>query len=328
MESQQSDHLLLVVIVNYRTADLTIDCLKSLETEVKNLPGTQVVVVDNASGDNSVEKIQKAIDTYNWQPWLKLIPSDCNGGYAYGNNLGIRPALESTNPPQYVLLLNPDTIVRSGAIATLLKFMAENPQVGIAGSRLEDIDGTPQRSAFRFHTILSEFEGGIRLGIVSRILSKWRVAPEVSDVDCPTDWVAGASMLIRRQVFADVGLLDEEYFMYYEEVDFCLQAKRKGWSCWYVPESRVVHFVGQSSGVTNKKIIPKRLPQYWFESRERYFIKNYGKFYTFVADLMWIIGFSLWKVRSNIQRKPNLDPPYLLNDFWQNSILVRKPKTI
>ncbi|TVQ46370.1 MAG: glycosyltransferase [Gloeocapsa sp. DLM2.Bin57] len=324
MESQQPNSLLLVVIVNYRTADLTVDCLKSLEAEVQNLPGTEVVVVDNASGDNSVEQIQKAIDEQNWQPWVKLIASERNGGYAYGNNLAIRPALESTNPPQYVLLLNPDTIVRSEAIATLVQFMEKHSDIGIAGSRLEDPDGKPQRSAFRFHSILSEFEGGMRLGMVSQLLSKWKVAPEVSDVDCRTDWVAGASMIIRLEVFKDVGLLDEEYFMYYEEVDFCLQAKRKGWSCWYVPESRVVHFVGQSSGVTNTKITPKRRPLYWFESRERYFIKNYGKFYTFLADLMWMIGFIVWKGRNSIEKKPNNDPPYLLTDFWQNSILVKK----
>jgi len=328
MESAQLERLLLVVIVNYRTADLTIDCLQSLESEINNLHGTEVVVIDNASGDDSVQRIQEKIDGQNWQNWVKLIAAERNGGYAYGNNLGIRPALASDNPPEYILLLNPDTVIRSGAIATLIEFMKEHPQVGIAGSRLEDPDTTPQRSAFRFHSFLSEFENALRLGLVSQLLSQWTVAPAVSDVECQTDWVAGASMIIRRRVFEDVGLLDEEYFMYYEEVDFCLQAHRAGWLCWYVPQSRVVHFVGQSSGVTNLKVIPKRRPQYWFESRKRYFIKNHGKLYTLLADVMWMSGFTLWKARNAIQKKPVFDPPYLLTDFFHNSILVKKTEKI
>ncbi|ELR96459.1 glycosyltransferase family 2 protein [Gloeocapsa sp. PCC 73106] len=325
MQSNQPDSLLLVVIVNYRTASLTVDCLRSLEPEVKELPGTQVVVVDNASGDDSLTQIQQEIETHNWQEWVTLIDSERNGGYAYGNNLAIRPALASLNPPEYILLLNPDTVIRRSAIATLVEFMQQHAQVGIAGSRLEDQDGTPQRSAFRFHSFLSELESGLRLGLVSRLLNKRLIAPPVSEVDCQTDWVAGASMIIRRAVFEQVGLLDEAYFMYYEEVDFCLQASRAGWSCWYVPESRVVHFVGQSSGVTNLKVVPKRRPQYWFESRKRYFVKNHGETYALLADLMWMLGFSFWKGRNLIQKKPAMDPPHLLTDFFRNSILVKRP---
>lgn len=326
MEVQQS--FLLVVIVNYKTAPYTIKCLESLESEVKQIPGTRVVVVDNDSRDNSVAEINQAIASHNWQEWANLIPSERNGGYAYGNNVAIRPALESEHPPEYVLLLNPDTLIRPQAISKLIEFMQQHPEVGITGSRLEDEDATPQRSAFRFHSIWSEFERGLRLGIVSKLLSRRIIAPPVSETACQTDWVAGASMMIRREVFKAVGLLDEEYFMYYEEVDFCLKANKAGWLCWYVPESRVVHYVGQSSGVTNTKVVPKRRPQYWFESRERYFIKNYGRFYTFWADLMWMTGFNLWRLRNLVQQKPVMDPPYLFVDFLRNSILAQPGKTI
>lgn len=328
MQPEQNQNILLVVIVNYRTASLTIDCLNSLESEIKQISGAQVVVVDNASGDDSAVTIEKAIKENNWQEWAKLIVSKENGGYAYGNNLGIRPVLNSENPPEYVLLLNPDTVIRPEAIKKLIEFLKENPKVGIVGSRLEDPDGTPQHSAFRFHSIFSEFERGFRLGLASKLLNKWLLAPPVSDTPCQTDWLAGASMMIRREVFEKIGLLDENYFMYYEEVDFCLQAYRAGWLCWYVPESRVVHFVGQSSGVTNKKVVPKRRPQYWFESRERYFIKNYGKFYTLLTDLAWMVGFNLWRARNLVQKKPVMDPPYLFLDFLRNSILIKPGKSI
>ena len=314
---------LLVVIVNYRTPGLTIDCLRSVESEVQSLPGTRVVVTDNASGDNSVEKIKAAIESEGWGDWVSFQPLERNGGFAYGNNAAIRPALLSPNPPTYILLLNPDTIVRPNALKALVDFMDSRPDVGIAGSRLEDPDGTPQRSAFRFHSILSELEFGLRIGIVSKLLSNWIVAPPVSDETYQTDWVAGASMIVRREVFESAGLMDEEYFMYYEEMDFCLQAKRAGWSCWYVPESHIVHLVGQASGVTDTKRPPKRLPQYWFDSRERYFLKNHGWLYTAGADAALIVGFALWRLRRVIQGKPDLDPPNFLSDVLQNSVFFK-----
>src|SRR4028118_285920 len=321
--SPNSPTPLLVVIVNYRTPSLTIDSLRSLVSEVQALPGTRVVVTDNNSGDGSVEKIGAAIETEGWGEWASLMPLELNGGFAYGNNAAIRPVLESVNPPPYILLLNPDTIVRPRALQVLVDFMNKHPDVGIAGSRLEDPDETPQRSAFRFHTAFSELDFGLRLGIVSKLLSKWVVAPPVSDETYQTDWVAGASMIIRREVFEAAGLMDEDYFMYYEEMDFCLQAKKAGWSCWYVPESRVVHLVGQSSGVTDTKRPPKRLPQYLFDSRRRYFIKNYGWLYAALADHAWASGFALWRLRRVIQRKPDNDPPKVFGDFLRNSVLFR-----
>lgn len=314
---------LLVVILNYRTPSLTIDCLRSLEGEIQSLPGTRVVVSDNASGDQSVERIGAAIEAEGWGEWASLLPLDDNGGYAFGNNAAIARSLQSTNPPPYFLLLNPDTIVRPCAVQVLVDFMDKHPNVGIAGSRLEEPDGTPQRSAFRFHTVQSELDFGLRLGVVTKLLSKWVVAPPVCEETCQTDWVAGASMIVRREVFESVGLLDEKYFMYFEEVDFCLKANKSGWPCWYVPQSRVVHLVGQSSGVTDTKRPPKRLPTYWFDSRRRYFLKNHGWLYAALADVAWFSGFALWRCRRVIQRKQDLDPPKLLSDFLLNSVFFK-----
>jgi GT2 family glycosyltransferase len=311
----------LVVIVNYRTSQLTIDCLQSLQDEVEKFPSIKVVVVDNLSGDDSVAQIQSAIADKNWQTWVSLVPADKNGGYSYGNNVAIRPALASENPPDYIWLLNPDTLVLDNTIKPLLKFMGEHPTVGIVGSSQDNEDGILQRSAFRFPTCWSELDSGFRLGLISRILANYIVAPVPSEIACQTDWVSGGSMMIRREVFEKIGLLDEEYFLYFEEVDFCLQAKRSGWECWYVPESKIIHFAGQSSGVTDPKIKPKRRPQYWFDSRQRFFLKNYGRLYTIMADLLWIIGFSVWSIRRVIQGKVNTDPPYFFKDFVLNTIL-------
>ena len=307
---------LLIVIVNYRTAQLTIDCLRSLAPEFPALPaGTRVVITDNASGDDSVPRLGAAIRENNWSPWADLMPLERNGGFAWGNNEGIRPALRHPDPPQYVLLLNPDTWVRPGAVAALLEFMDAHPDVGIAGSRLEDPDGTTQRSAFRFPGVMSEFENGVRLSVVSRLLKRFVVAPPPPQGSCPVDWVAGASMMIRRAVFETVGLLDEKYFMYYEEVDFCLRARRAGWPCWYVPASRVVHLVGKSSGVTDLSRPVKRRPAYWFESRRRYFLLHLGRIRTLLADTLWVAGHSLYKATEFARKVPANDPQRFLGDF-------------
>lgn len=314
---------LLVVIVNYRTANLVIDCLRSLVPEVQSLSDVQVKIVDNNSQDGSVEKLSAAIKAEGWEAWATLIPSEHNGGYAYGNNLAIRPALAESNPPDYVLLLNPDTQVRPGALKTLLEYMEQHPQVGIAGSGIEESDGTLWPFAFRFPSILSELDVSLQLGIVSKLLSRWVVAQPMGEAPQEIDWVPGASMMIRRQVFESIGLMDEGYFLYYEETDFCLQAKRAGWPCWYVPQSRIMHISGQSTGVTGKHNTHKRLPQYVFDSRRRYFTKNHGWFYATLADLAWTSGFILCQVRRTIQRRPDSHPPQIFTDFLRNSVLFR-----
>jgi GT2 family glycosyltransferase len=311
---------LAIVIVNFRTADLTLACLRSLAAARGEVGTMKTFVVENGSGDDSAPRLRDAIIKNNWSDWVELKPLDKNIGYAAGNNAAIRDALGSQDAPRYVLLLNPDTEVRPGALRELMTFMEQSPRVGIAGSRLEDPDGTPQRSAFRFPTIYSELDTGFRLGLISRLLHQYLSAPPVRDDAHQTDWVAGASMIVRREVFERVGLLDERYFMYYEEVDFCLQANRAGWPCWYVPASHVVHLVGQASGVTDTRRAPARRPAYWFESRKRFFVKNRGALAAIAADLAFSAGYVTWRLRRPLQGKPDLDPPYLLWDTLRHSL--------
>jgi hypothetical protein len=310
---------MLVVVVNYRTADLTIDALKSLAGEAGALPGLRVEVVENASGDDSACRIAAAIKGNGWAPWVSLRLLGDNGGFAAGNNAALRPALESADPPEYLLLLNPDTVVRAGAVSALVAFLQGRPEIGIVGSRLEGPDGTAQRSAFRFHSILGELENGLRFGPASRLLRRWIVAPPVPSSPCRVDWVSGACMLVRRSVFEAIGLLDEGYFLYFEEADFCRRAHRAGWSCWYLPTARVVHLVGQSSGINRPATPRARRPGYWFESRRRYFRRFLGPTRAALADLSWALGFSSFRLRQALRRKPDDTPPRLLNDFLRHN---------
>ena len=306
---------ILIVIVNYRSAGLAIDCLQSLAPEIAAVPGSRVVVVENASGDDSADRLDSAIRDQGWGEWVSLVIAPRNGGFASGNNVAIRPAMASAEPPRLVWLLNPDTIVRPGALRELVAFLDRRPDVGLAGSRLEDRDGSPLPSAFRFPTILGELEGGLRFGPVSRLLHRHVATPPVSNTECRVDWVAGASLLVRREVFQTIGLLDEGYFMYFEEVDFCLKAHRAGWPCWYVPSSRVVHLVGQSSGVTRTGEERKRRPRYWFEARKRFYLTNHGRWKTWTANVFHTLAYASFRVRRLITRKPDQDPQWMLWDF-------------
>jgi len=311
---------LLVVIVNYRVAHLAIDCLHSVAAEIPSVPGAHVAICENGTGDDSAERIQRAIDDNGWGAWCTLTKLDINLGFTGGNNAILRPAMQLADPPQYFLLLNADTIVRPNAFKALVDYMDLHPKVGIAGSRLEDPDGTPQRSAFRFQSPLGEFEANLKLGLVSRLLARWIVAPPVVNRTFETDWVSGASMIIRRKVFEDAGLLDEGYYTYFDDIDFCFNARKRGWPTWYVPASRVVHLVGQSTGVT---VRPKRLPPYLFEARRRHFLKNHGALYAAMADLGMIAGLSLWRLRVLLTGKEDTTPPHLLADTIRHSVFLK-----
>jgi N-acetylglucosaminyl-diphospho-decaprenol L-rhamnosyltransferase len=309
---------LLVVIANYRVAHLTIDCLRSIAADIDSAANIRVAVCENGTGDDSARRIQDEISRNGWSGWCTLTSVGVNLGFTGGNNVIIRPALQSADPPQYVLLLNADTVVRPRAFKALLEFMDENPQVGIASSRLEDPDGTPQRCAFRFPTPFGEFEGGVKFGAVSKVLNRWIVAPSVPVEAREAEWVPAASMIVRREVLNDVGLLDEGFFTFYEDVDFCFNARRAGWSIWYVPSSRVVHLVGQTTGLTVKA--PKRQPSYAFQARRRYFLKNHGAIYAALADAGLIAGLLLGRLRVRLGGKKDLSAPHFLGDSIRHSV--------
>ena len=314
---------LLVVIVNYRSAELAVACLKSLASQIQDAPGSHVVIVENDSGPDQLVHLRQEIDRRGWN-WVTLICAGRNGGFAAGNNVAIAQAMRWPHPPALFWLLNPDTVVRAGAMAALQVFLESHPTVGLVGSRLEDPDGTAQNSAFRFPSLLGELEGGLRFGPVTRLLRSRAVVQPVADKPVAVDWVAGASLMIRRTVLDRVGLLDDRYFMYYEEVDLCRRARAAGWPCWYVPESRVVHLVGQSSEVTSAAGARKRRPRYWFEARKQYFLTHHGRARTLVANLLHVAAFASYRLRRRIQRKPDGDPRLMLWDLVRYNFLPVK----
>ncbi|MBL0275013.1 MAG: glycosyltransferase family 2 protein, partial [Anaeromyxobacter sp.] len=265
---------LLIIVLNYRTAGLTVDCLRSLRAEVVSTPGFRVTVIDNGSGGDDLAVLRRAVADNGWGAWAEVVASPENLGFTGGNNLVIRAALASADRPELFLLLNSDTVAEPGAVGALVSFLAARPRVGIAGSALLSAAGSLQASPFRFQGIASELDRGLQIGLVSRLLRPWAVVMPPQPQACAVDWVSGASMLLRRSMLEEVGLLDEGLFTYFDDVDLCLRARRAGWETWYVPESRVVHLEGASSGISQREL--RRRPAYWFQARRRFFLKSHG----------------------------------------------------
>jgi N-acetylglucosaminyl-diphospho-decaprenol L-rhamnosyltransferase len=229
-----------VIIVSYRCEDLLRDCLQSLRDHPPERP-MSVHVVDNASGDGTAEMAAREF------PEFTLTVNAENLGFSAANNVAIR-----AGDAPYVLALNPDTRVTDGALERLSELLDERSDVGIAGPRLELEDGSFDHAAKRsFPTpigALGHFTGlGRREGAGGR-LAQYRATELAEEIAGPVDAVNGAFMLMRRSALDQVGLFDEGYWMYMEDLDLCYRFKERGWIVWYEPSATVIHVKAGTSG--------------------------------------------------------------------------------
>lgn len=250
-----------IVIVNYNTATFLRDCLDSLK---KCTLLRRTVVVDNASSDGSADMVRREF------PEILLIANDENNGFARANNQGLSElGFPSRDAPPYVLLLNPDAVVQEGALETLVSFMQDQAHVGAVGPRLLNPDGTLQENAFRFPTLWMSFFDFFPLhGRLYHSRLNGRYAQVRGEQPFAIDHPLGACLLLRRKALTQVGLLDEGYFMYVEEVDLCYRLKQAGWQVYHVPAAQVVHHGGQST-----RQLPDRMFVELHRSRYRFFHK-------------------------------------------------------
>lgn len=274
------------VIVNYQTGDLVLRHLPALIGECAQFRAG-IIVVDNASPNGDGALLSRGLAG---ERSVTFIQSDSNRGFSAGNNIALRRLLAAGSPPDFILLMNPDAKPEPGMLAALVEFLMREPKAGFAGARLEDEKGKARISAFRYFSVINEFEGAAQLGPLSRALASFRVAPHQEDRIYAVDWLCAAALLVRREVFEQVGLFDEGYFLYYEETDLMLRAKRAGWAAWYVPQARALHLEGRATGVVSGVGEDRTTPDFWFRSRARYFRKNHGPVVAVLADLAWSAG--------------------------------------
>lgn len=304
-----------VIIINYATPKLCIDSLSSIyQHSTSHSSIDKTIVVDNNSKDDSVSLLAKAVGQYDWENSVSIVENHENKGFSAGNNIGIK-----ASSSEYVLLLNSDTLVRPGAIELLAKALERNPKMGIASPRLEWIDGVPQESCFRFHRPVNELIQSAATRLITKLFQRYEVPLKVSQKISYPEWTSFACVLIRRKVFEDIGLLDEEFFMYFEDVDFCKRAREAGWAIVNNPKARVIHLRGGSSPVKSQTAKKKRLPRYFYESRTRYYYKHFGRFGLLAANIFWSLGWlvAIGRKFANRNYKPNICERQW-RDIWTN----------
>jgi GT2 family glycosyltransferase len=312
---------LLTVIVNYRTAPHVLEGLSELVPQLASLGDAEVWIVDNKSPDDSVSVLKREIAARGYGDRVRLIESPINGGFGAGNNVAIREALRLPSPPELFYFLNPDACPDPGAVAALVDFFAREPDAAIAGTAIHDPDGTPHASAFRFPTLWSELEGSLRVGVISDLLDDHKVSMPIPETSQPVDWVSGASVAFRRSVFETVGVFDEDFFLYFEEVDLCHRAHRAGQKTWYVREASVGHIGSVVTGVA----FERRVPPYWFASRAHYLEKAYGGAFLAAANVITVLGSLGSRARHLIKGEGFGGQPHFIKDFVRYS-LFPKPR--
>lgn len=260
-----------VVIVSYNTRELLRACLLSLRNCTMPL---RVIVVDNSSTDGSAALVHSEFST------IELLEPGCNLGFAKATNQALCQLLPCSGPkgdvPEYILLLNPDTIVHTGAVEALVNFLEMHPRVGAVGPRLLNSDGTLQPAAFRFPTLLMSLLDLFPPGEVlpGRLYNSWwhgRYPQErTGNQPFPIDHPLGACILVRRAVLEQVGLFDEQFFMYAEEVDWCYRVRQAGWAIWQVPQAQVTHVGGAATSQFRSRMLVAL-----YDARRRFFLKHY-----------------------------------------------------
>jgi GT2 family glycosyltransferase len=260
--------LLSIIIVNWNTREHLLDCLDSIFAN-PTAAQMEILIVDNASTDGSAEAVAS---TY---PLVKLIRSSENMGFAKANN---RAAALSTG--RYWLLLNPDTLVHSGAIDRMLHYMAEHPNVAAVGPRLLNPDGSEQLSIWRRPTLFREWWRLFHLDSLYP-LSEYPPSTPTSKQSRRVDVLHGACLLLRRDVVQDMGLFDEDYFIFSEEIDLCDRLGRTGWELHWVPEAVVTHKGGQSTRQVADAMFIEL-----YRNKTKFFRKRRGRLAAFLYKLI------------------------------------------
>lgn len=316
-----SDKKCAVAIVNYNTADLVIAGLPALIDELSRLGQAQIFIVDNNSPNGDAEKLSTYLkQSPELATLVSLIASPSNGGFAAGNNIAFHAIDDLDWTPDFVWLLNPDTIVRSGALAGMAEVLCAQSKAGFVGARLENADGTTWSPAFQFPTPVSELASAAGVGFLQRL------APVLADVDdeaTRVDWVGGASVLLREEARNQLGDMDEGYFLYFEEVDYMRRGIEAGWETWTAPQATVLHIAGSATGLGGGAPKHGPMPDYWFQSWARYYAKNHGPFIARLAALLAASGAILRRAHRAARGRPSGLPERYGRDFLNKVFFAR-----
>jgi len=299
---------LVCAVINYKTPALSVDAVSSLIKQC-DFESDRVVLVDNDSGDGSVNYFRESDIADQLGNEVILIESPKNGGFSFGNN----QAIEKAEAEAY-LFLNSDARLESGAIDILLKQLRDNPEIGLVGPLAVGEEGEYQASCFNDRTVANEFLRTAKTGVLTRLFGCFGVrevaqspAGEARDVD----WLSFVAVMVRGDVIRDIGLMDDGFFMYLEDNDYCRRARNKGWRVRYEPKARVIH---ANKGWSGRHL--ERQPSFYYESRTRYFIKYYGRLGWLMANLFWTTGRFISILKEQLFNRPGASPIGAWKDIW------------
>lgn len=253
---------LSVILINLNTRDFLQACLRSMKSRLSD-PSFEVILVDNGSTDGSLEMVQSEF------PEVRVFPQGKNLGFTRANNIGLREARG-----QYLLVLNSDTEIIGDALEKMCDYMDAHPDVGALGPKLLNPDGTRQLSCRRFPSYRTALFH--RYSLLTRLFPRNRFSAEylmtgISDDEaCETDWVSGAALLTRRETIEQVGLFDEDYFIYAEDVDWCYRMKQAGWRVVYFPSAHILHHIGRATRKIAFRMTYERHRSMWLFYRKHY----------------------------------------------------------
>jgi hypothetical protein len=258
-----------IITVNYKTPHHVRNLLKSVE-EIDIAIPFEFFLVDNGSGDGSADMVRE------YFPWVRLIPLPENLGLGAGNNTAIKEA-----NGDYIFICNPDLILESGQIEKWITWMEERPEVGVSGPRLLNPDGTDQDSCYLFPNYVTPILRRTRLGrlpIARSYLNKYLMNEVDRERSVDVDWILGAAMLIRRPVLEEVGLFDENIFLYFEDTDLCRRVWEAGHRVAYTPEAVCRHYHARESKTDRPwEVLTNKLTRIHIKSAVQYFWKHRGK---------------------------------------------------
>ena len=321
-----SSESVAVIIVNYNAGALVAAGLQALQAQRQALGAgadVRVVVVDNASTDDSLARLAAAELVHGWGGWVHLVAHDANAGFAAGNNLGVQHAQHLPGfQPKHFFFLNPDACLGEGALRALLRASEHFGHGAILGAQLTNEDGSERGSAFRFPGILSEFQRGTGMGWLQRLLPGSRIlVPPQGMEPQRVDWVSGAAFWVPAKIWKRVGPMNESYFLYYEEVDFMRRAKYRSVDVWTVPAARVAHAAGASTGIVGGEMRGRVMPTYWYHSWHRYFFDNHGRMYASLCGAAWMAGRALRVMYARLRGQPSrLDDGHAIARFAKHAL--------
>lgn len=301
-----------VSIINYRTLDLTLACVRTVLDDIGEL-SAHVVVVDNASSDGSAEKIADWIAEQPDNTPVSLVTSPLNTGFSGGHNLGVG-AVEA----DHYLILNSDAVLHPGFLRAILDVAEANPKAGMIAPQIETETGEIQVSQFRFHSPQSELIRAAGFGPITRLLSHHVVAIDSPAELAQVEWASFACISLRADMIQQIGPMDEGYFLYFEDAEYCLRARRAGWQIALAPDAVAVHFRGGSGPVKAYAKAFKQMPKYYYSSRTRFLYQAHGRSGLLAANLAWLLGRSVAGLRRAVGGRANPVSAKEARGIWTN----------